>query len=38
MRAALDIENFKRIAARKRIDSAPLTLLFGDSSSGDRDA
>jgi hypothetical protein len=38
MRTALDIENFRRIAARQRVDFAPLTLLFGGSSSGERDA
>lgn len=38
MRTALDIENFKRIAARQRIDFAPPTLLFGGSSRGEGDA
>jgi AAA15 family ATPase/GTPase len=29
MLTSLEIENFKGIAARQRIDFAPLTLLFG---------
>ena len=31
---SLEIENFKGIAARQRIDFAPLTLLFGANSAG----
>src|SRR2546423_15496839 len=31
---ALELENFKGIAARQRIDFAPLTLLFGANSAG----
>jgi hypothetical protein len=34
MLTALEIENFKGIAARQRIDFAPLTLLFGANSAG----
>jgi len=34
MLTSLDIENFKGIAARQRIDFAPLTLLFGANSAG----
>lgn len=34
MLTALEIENFKGIAARQRIDLAPLTLLFGANSAG----
>jgi len=31
---ALELENFKGVAARQRIDFAPLTLLFGANSAG----
>src|SRR6187399_3162345 len=31
---SLELENFKGIAARQRIDFAPLTLLFGANSAG----
>jgi len=34
MLIALEIENFKGIATRQRIDFAPLTLLFGANSAG----
>lgn len=34
MLTALEIENFKGIGARQRIDFAPLTLLFGANSAG----
>lgn len=34
MLSSLEIENFKGIAARQRIDFAPLTLLFGANSAG----
>lgn len=34
MLTSLEIENFKGIAARQRIDFAPLTLLFGANSAG----
>ncbi|NNC15539.1 AAA family ATPase [Corallococcus exiguus] len=34
MLISLEIENFKGIAARQRIDFAPLTLLFGANSAG----
>lgn len=34
MLTSLEIENFKGIAARQRIEFAPLTLLFGANSSG----
>jgi hypothetical protein len=34
MLTALELENFKGIAARQRIDFAPLTLLFGANSAG----
>ena len=34
MLITLEIENFKGIAARQRIDFAPLTLLFGANSAG----
>src|SRR5262245_45280741 len=34
MLTSLEIENFKGIAARQRIDFAPLTLLFGPNSAG----
>jgi len=34
MITALEIENFKGIAARQRIEFAPLTLLFGANSAG----
>jgi AAA ATPase domain/AAA domain, putative AbiEii toxin, Type IV TA system len=34
MLTALEIENFKGIAARQRIELAPLTLLFGANSAG----
>lgn len=34
MLTALEIENFKGIAARQRIEFAPLTLLFGANSAG----
>lgn len=34
MLTALEIENFKGIAARQQIDFAPLTLLFGANSAG----
>lgn len=34
MLSALELENFKGIAARQRIDFAPLTLLFGANSAG----
>jgi hypothetical protein len=34
MLTAIEIENFKGIAARQRIDFAPLTLLFGANSAG----
>lgn len=34
MLSTLEIENFKGIAARQRIDFAPLTLLFGANSAG----
>jgi len=34
MLASLELENFKGIAARQRIDFAPLTLLFGANSAG----
>lgn len=34
MLTSLEIENFKGIAARQRIDFAPLTLLFGGNSAG----
>lgn len=34
MVTSLEIENFKGIAARQRIDFAPLTLLFGANSAG----
>src|SRR5438309_11859672 len=31
---AIELENFKGISARQRIDFAPLTLLFGANSAG----
>lgn len=34
MLTALELENFKGIAARQRVDFAPLTLLFGANSAG----
>lgn len=34
MLTSLEIENFKGIAARQRVDFAPLTLLFGANSAG----
>lgn len=34
MITALELQNFKGIAARQRIDFAPLTLLFGANSAG----
>lgn len=34
MVTALELENFKGIAARQRVDFAPLTLLFGANSAG----
>src|SRR6476661_6353217 len=34
MLTSLEIENFKGIGARQRIDFAPLTLLFGANSAG----
>ncbi|MCU0693192.1 MAG: AAA family ATPase [Polyangiaceae bacterium] len=34
MLRSLEIENFKGVAARQRIDFAPLTLLFGANSAG----
>ena len=34
MLTALEIENFKGIAARQRVELAPLTLLFGANSAG----
>lgn len=34
MLTSLELENFKGIAARQRIDFAPLTLLFGANSAG----
>jgi ABC-type ATPase involved in cell division len=34
MLTSLEIENFKGIASRQRIDFAPLTLLFGPNSAG----
>src|SRR6187455_501871 len=34
MLSALELENFKGIAARQRIDFGPLTLLFGANSAG----
>src|SRR4051794_14549476 len=34
MLTSLEIENFKGIAGRQRIDLAPLTLLFGANSAG----
>lgn len=34
MLTALELENFKGVAARQRIDFAPLTLLFGANSAG----
>lgn len=34
MLTSIEIENFKGIAARQRIDFAPLTLLFGANSAG----
>lgn len=34
MLTSLEIENFKGVAARQRIDLAPLTLLFGANSAG----
>ena len=34
MISSLELENFKGIAARQRIDFAPLTLLFGANSAG----
>lgn len=34
MLTSLEIENFKGVAARQRIDFAPLTLLFGANSAG----
>lgn len=34
MLTALEVENFKGIAGRQRIDFAPLTLLFGANSAG----
>src|SRR5262245_23424458 len=34
MLIALEIENFKGISARQRIEFAPLTLLFGANSAG----
>lgn len=34
MLTSLEIENFKGIAARQRIEFAPLTLLFGANSAG----
>lgn len=34
MLTALELENFKGIAARQRIDFAPLTLLFGANNAG----
>ena len=34
MIAALELENFKGIAGRQRVEFAPLTLLFGANSAG----
>lgn len=34
MLSALELENFKGIATRQRVDFAPLTLLFGANSAG----
>jgi hypothetical protein len=34
MLTALELENFKGVAARQHIDFAPLTLLFGANSAG----
>jgi len=34
MLSALEVENFKGVASRQRIDIAPLTLLFGANSAG----
>ncbi len=36
MITAIEIENFKGISGRQRIEFAPLTLIFGANSSGKR--